>query len=925
MLNSNEFSCYAKRFRAIVAAMILMTLFGPGGGPLFPPAIRAQTFSDSGFTAEVVTTLPQFLPVGVTWASDGRMFIWQRNGVIRIYKNGQLLPTPFLDISANVNTFDDRGMLGLALHPNFAVNGYVYVIYVREDGGNPNDPSPKIERLSRFIANAQNPDVALPNSETILMTISTDFHHHENGTLRFGSDGRLFVGHGEDATADGANGNAFVAQNLNDPRGKILRITEDGNAPGDNPFDDGTNSIKSKVYSYGLRNPYRFTLHPVSGEPYLGDVGWNTWEEFDRGRGKNFGWPCYEGVNTQPEYQNAFPTQCAPLTSGVVTAPLISYPHPGTPGAAGAPFVGSTAIGGPFYTATLYPEVYRNTWFITDYAQGWIRRMIFDQNGDMTGTVPFATGLSGPVDLELGPDGMLYYVEIITGRVVRIRYNGPSAMAAVTPSSGYSPLTVNFSSTGSSSPNGTPLAYLWEFGDGQTSNAANPSHTYVAATVQTFTAKLTVTTNTNQSSSASIKVTVGSLPPTATIQSPINGTGVLPGQTIVYQGSANDPDNGTIPSTGLAWTILLHHNDHVHTQLFTTGSTGSATIQYHGIGTYSYEFRLTATDSSGLTHTTSVTLPVLSDTTPPSDPSGPVATPTGSSQINLTWTASTDNSGSTGYLVERCQGLGCTNFVQIASISTNSYTDTGLTPGTTYNYRIRAMDSSGNQSLNSTSISATTGGGGGGTSLVTALGMNEGNGTTLADASGTGHAGTLVNGPLWVASQATYGQAVSLDGSNDAVSIANPNTYNFGTADFTIELWIKRNALGGGQRHLFSKCAATTWAVGCKELYFNDNNQLTFGSFSTGDVFAGTIADTNWHHIAMTFTDSTNTLRMYVDGALITTATRALEADGATHVVTLGNMHGSNPFSGLLDELRIYNRVLTLAEIQTDRTTPIAP
>lgn len=883
-----------------------------------PPLAQAQTFTDPGFTSEVVTTLPQFLPVGVTWASDGRMFIWQRNGVIRIYKNGQLLPTPFLDISTNVNTFDDRGMLGLALHPNFLVNGYVYVIYVREDGGNPNDPNPKIDRLSRFIANAQNPDVALPNSETILMTIPNDFHHHENGTLKFGSDGKLFVGHGEDTTAGGVDGKAFVAQDLNDARGKILRITEDGNAPGDNPFDDGTNSIRSKVYSYGLRNPFRFTLHPVSGEPYIGDVGWNAWEEFDRGRGKNFGWPCYEGVNPQPEYQSAFPSQCAPLTNSVVTAPLLQYAHTG----GGGPFTGSTVIGGPFYTATLYPEVYRNTWFNTDYVEGWIRRMIFDQAGNMTVTVPFATGLSGPVDLELGPDGMLYYVSIITGQVKRIRYNGPTAVTSVTPSSGYSPLTVNFSSAGSSGPNGAPLTYLWEFGDNQTSTAANPSHTYVAATVQTFTAKLTVTTNTNQSSSATVKVTVGSLPPTATIQSPINGTGALPGQTITYQGSATDPDNGNIPSTSLGWTILLHHNDHVHTQLFTTGPTGSATIQYHGIGTYSYEFQLTATDSSGLTHTTSVTLPVLSDTTPPSDPSGLVATAVGSSQINLVWTASTDSGGLAGYGVERCQGAGCTNFVQIATTTTNSYSDTGLTGGS-YSYRIRAVDSTGNLSLAYTSISSITVAGV--PSLITALGMNEGSGTTLTDASGTGHTGTLINGPLWVASQATYGQALSFDGVNDAVSVANPATYNFGTADFTIELWAKRNVLGGGQRHLVSKCAATSWTAGCKELYFDGSNRLTFGSFSTGDTFAGTIADTNWHHVAVTFTDSTNTLRMYVDGALITTATKALEADTATHVVTLGNMHDSNPFSGLLDELRIYNRVLTLAEIQADRTTPITP
>ena len=177
-----------KRFQGIVSA-ILLTIVCCAVGQFPLPLAQAQTFSDPGFTSEVVTTLPQFLPVGVTWATDGRMFIWQRNGVIRIYKNGQLLPTPFLDISANVNTFDDRGMLGLALHPNFIVNGYVYVIYVREDGGNPNDSNPKIERLSRFVANAQSPDVALPNSETILMTIPNDFHHHEHGTLKFGPDG----------------------------------------------------------------------------------------------------------------------------------------------------------------------------------------------------------------------------------------------------------------------------------------------------------------------------------------------------------------------------------------------------------------------------------------------------------------------------------------------------------------------------------------------------------------------------------------------------------------------------------------------------------------------------------------------------------------------------------------------------------------
>jgi len=204
------------------------------------------------------------------------------------------------------------------------------------------------------------------------------------------------------------------------------------------------------------------------------------------------------------------------------------------------------------------------------------------------------------------------------------------------------------------------------------------------------------------------------------------------------------------------------------------------------------------------------------------------------------------------------------------------------------------------------------------TNLVTAYGMNEGSGTTLADASGSGHTGTLINGPAWVDGQTTYGKALSFDGlNNEAVSVANPGTYNFGTADFTLETWVKRNVLGGGQRHLFSTCTVATWMPGCKEFYFNASNQLTFGS--NGDTFSSTIADTNWHHIAVTFTNSTKVMQFYVDGALATTAPKPLmEADNPGHVMTIGNLFGNNSFSGLLDEFRIYNRVLTPAEIQAE-------
>ena len=138
-------------------------------------------------------------------------------------------------------------------------------------------------------------------------------------------------------------------------------------------------------------------------------------EELGRGRGKNFGWPCYEGVNPQPLYQTAFPSQCAPLTPSVVTAPLLSYPLPGTPPAAGAPIVGNTVLGGPLHHDTVPGSVSRQL-VRCGLRRRLVKRMVFDGSGNLTSTVPFATGLSGPVDLELGPDGMLYYVLIVTGR-----------------------------------------------------------------------------------------------------------------------------------------------------------------------------------------------------------------------------------------------------------------------------------------------------------------------------------------------------------------------------------------------------------------------------------------------------------------------------------------------------------------------------
>lgn len=576
----------------------------------------AQTFADPGFTSEVITTLPAYQPVGLTWAPDGRMFIWQEKGVVRIYKNGTLLATPFLDISSKVNTVNDRGLLGLALDPNFATNGYVYLFYTYEPNGNPNDTSPKTSRLTRVTANPTNPDVMLANSEIIILgslgaapcsqypagsdCIGSDSVEHTADTLRFGPDGKLYVSLGDGAASlNGTDPLALRAQDLNAYNGKLLRINADGTAPSDNPFYNGSpTSIRSRVYSYGLRNPYRFGIHPTTGEVLIGDVGWLVWEEINRGRGANFGWPCYEGNDPQPEYQAAFAT-CRALSAGAVTKPLHTYSHTDTQAFGGA------VIGGAYYTATQFPAQYRGNFFFGEYVGQYINRIVFDASNNVLSIVRFASNLGGIVSLEQGPDGALYYLELVSGQVRRLRSTAttstPVAVASATPTTGVSPLTVNFSSAGSNDPGGSPLTYLWDFGDGTTSTAANPTHTYVSATTKTFTAKLTVTNNQDTSASATVAVTVGLQSPVATITSPRNGQRFKVGATVTYTGTANDPD-GVLTASNFAWQVLLHHNGHIHPYTTATGTTGSFVVEAHGTATetYSYEIILTVTDSTGL-------------------------------------------------------------------------------------------------------------------------------------------------------------------------------------------------------------------------------------------------------------------------------------------------------------------------------------
>ena len=889
----------------------------------------ADTFSGSGFATETVATLPPYTLVGIAFAPDGRLFVWEKNGVVRVIKNGQLLPTPFIDLSAKVNTFDDRGFWGLAFDPQFETNGRVYLSYTFENAGNPNSSAPRTSRLTRVTADPASPDTALPGSEQVILgsvgtppcssqpasadCISADGGSHTLGSLRFSRDGTLFVGVGDGAEAGPSDPNPLRAQNLASPNGKLLRIRPDGSAPSDNPFYDGTNSWRSKVWQFGLRNPFGFSQHPVTDEIYLGDVGWNTWEEVDHGpAGANFGWPCFEGAGPQPTYQSQF-AQCAALPASSVTPPFFTYDRGS----------GSAVIGGPFYTKSLYPQDYWGNFFFADYSGNWIRRVVLDSENRPVSVQPFATEVGSPVALTLGPDGMIYYLSFASGEVRRIRYNGPVADAAVTPTHGYSPLTVSFSSAGSVNPGGGPLTYLWEFGDGTTSSVANPAHTYTTATVRTFAARLTVTNAAGLSSTDTVQVTVGSVPPTPTISAPTDGTRVLPGQTVDYQGSATDPEDGALPASALKWTVLLHHNTHVHTFVGGTGAQGSFVAEDHGpVGTFSYEVMLTATDSSGLKSSTSVNLPVGSDTSPPTDPTGLTATAAGLTRVNLGWSASTDNIGVNGYRVERCQGQGCTNFAEVASPTATSYSDTSLSPSTTYRYRVRAVDPSNNRSGYSNVAEATTD-----TAppsppgLVGAWAFGEGAGTTTADASGNGNVGE-VNGASW-ATQGRYGNALSFNGTNSLVRIASAASLNLGSA-MTLSAWIQPTVSQSGWRTILQREPEAYHLNSSTSTPMRPAGGGTFG-VSSPIVVGPTANPINvWTHVSLTYDGFA--LRLYVNGTQVATNNATGAIQSTTNPLWIG---GNSPygeyFQGLIDEVRVYNRALTQTDIQADMNTSIVP
>jgi glucose/arabinose dehydrogenase/endonuclease YncB( thermonuclease family) len=606
-------------------------------------APAAATVLPGGFTQDVVATGGTgglVLPTAMAFLPDGRILITQQNGVVRVLKNGALLPTPFIDLQDRVNDFWDHGLLGIAIDPSFVSNGHVYLLYVYEDNAADYEGK-KTTRLVRYTApmvGGLPGDTAPVSSEMVLLgsqigpranglstgclslptsadCIPAEGSSHSAGNVKFAPDGTLFLTSGDASSFTDVDDNALRAQDINVFAGKMIHVTTSGTGVPSNPFWNGDpNATRSKIWAYGLRNPYRFNFRPGTSVPYVGDVGWNNVEEINVAKaGANLGWPCYEGPGQQDGY--ASKPVCTSLYSrgaSAVVQPLISWGH-----GFGGTCCSSAATGGAFYTGTAYPAQYQGAYFYADYGKSWIRYLRVDANDNIVSNsdAELASGADGPVDLEMGPDGNLYYVSIETNQLRRIRYAGgsnqfPTAVPLASPSAGLTPLSVQFTGSGSTDPNGDPLTYTWSFGDGSpNSTQVSPQHTY--ATNGTYTASLTVNDGRGGTDTKTVVITAGNAPPVATITAPSPSLQYRVGDVITYSGSATDPETGAVPASGLVWQVIIRHcpggQCHQHVLQTTTGPTGSFTVPDHGDDSH-FDVRLTATDAAGLTDVEQVTL-----------------------------------------------------------------------------------------------------------------------------------------------------------------------------------------------------------------------------------------------------------------------------------------------------------------------------
>ena len=554
----------------------------------------AQTLPQHFSQVAVATAIVN--PTTMAFAPDGRIFVAQQNGVLIVIKNGARLSTPALRLT--VNSSGERGLLGIAIHPGFTTNRFLYLYYTLADGSR--------NRVSRFTMTG---DVINPASEVIILSLDrlSSAVIHNGGAMQFKGD-KLYIAVGE-------NANSAHAQNLDTYHGKLLRINPDGAAPTDNPFyTAGASEQRKRVWGYGLRNPYTFHIQPGTQKIFVNDVGQHAWEEINDATtgGLNFGWPQSEGATNDPRFKT----------------PIFSYPHGSGDGR------GCAITGGVFFNpaSTSYPTHFKGKYFFQDLCNAWINYL------DLSTGVrrnAFASGLPGQaLGLAVGTDGNLYYLSRTTGTLYKVIYT-ENVFPTITDQPDNITVPEGQRATFQVTASGAaPLAYQWKK-NGVNLSGGN-SATYSIPTVMPSHAgsyQVLVSNSAGSVLSRTATLTVGPFnsAPSPFIVSPAAGAMYRAGNVIQFSGRATDAEDGALPASAFTWRVIFHHAGHVHdgpaiAQGVTSGSFSIPTSGETSADVF-YRLHLTVIDSRGLSDTATVDIkPYKTTITLNSNPVGLILT-----------------------------------------------------------------------------------------------------------------------------------------------------------------------------------------------------------------------------------------------------------------------------------------------------------
>jgi glucose/arabinose dehydrogenase len=683
---------------AVLGALCLIMLVPQAAGAAGPATVPP------GFQ-DTVAIEGLHEPTQVRFAPDGRVFVAEKKGTVLVYDNlDDETPTVFADLRTKVFNAYDRGLLGLAVDPEFPTRPYVYALYTYNHQLGDAAPPPKWPetspgsgseecpdppgadtdgcvasgRLVRLTAEGNHaaPSAAAPSEDVLVEDWCQQFSTHSIGEIQFDSSGALYASAGEGAgwtSADygqsgipknpcgdpptgvggeqeppSAEGGALRAQDVRTPadptalNGTVIRIDPDtGEGLPGNPFFGSGDANAERIIAFGFRNPFRMNIDPETHEVYVGNVGWNDWEEIDRFAGTpseayNSGWPCYEGPERQEEFDILDLDLCEDLYAqpGGSSAPLYAYRHSGEP----VPLPneecknveGSAIAAMAVYRDDAFPASYDGALFFADPVRSCILVMMPGEDGrpDPSTTQLFLHGGLYPgIDIEVGPEGDLYYVTLFSGdyeegQVHRIAYSSgnqpPVADLAVGEDEqwGEAPLEVHFDASGSTDADDDALTYEWDFeNDGSFEAPAGPTATRIYNDSANHTVAVRVNDGNDGQSIDRITVYPGDEPPVPEITAPAAGLEWSVGDQIAFAGEAEDPDEGPLPSTRLDWSARIAHcppdaggGCHTH-QLggFPAVDSGFFVAPQHDYPSHIL-LMLKATDSRGLSTTTSVQL-----------------------------------------------------------------------------------------------------------------------------------------------------------------------------------------------------------------------------------------------------------------------------------------------------------------------------